>query len=94
MTMNSATLSNLPQYRDPLTASFATGAKGSINTDDQTFNTSDILAPQPPTHWYGAVWLSWPQWLAVALLFGLTLRVDRDPPPNIAAGPLAWSPPS
>ncbi|HUB27455.1 MAG TPA: hypothetical protein VL992_18660, partial [Tepidisphaeraceae bacterium] len=43
--------------------------RGVTHTDDETFNTSDVIAPMPSRQVYGQVWLTWPQWVELAILF-------------------------
>jgi hypothetical protein len=64
-----AVLVNLPPHTTIHYRIVATSDRGITRTNDETFNTADTLAPMPSRQTYGAVWLAWPQWAGIAILF-------------------------
>ena len=88
----SATLTNLPaktliHYRLVARNDQSSGkddeGRGTVRTDDATFNTDPTVStPNPPMRIYGDVWLEWPQWLGVGIIFITMLVSLRILPPE------------
>jgi hypothetical protein len=87
----SATLTNLPpkaliHYRlvarnDQSTSKDDEG-RGTTRTQDETFSTDpNVASPTPSMRTYGDVWLEWPQWVGVGVIFVAMMVSLRILPP-------------
>jgi hypothetical protein len=79
----------------------ARNSRGTTYTRDETFNTSDALTPLPSRIEYGQVWLSWPLYVGIAILFlAMTISIRYLPPEHrgwaagLAAACFIWFDPS
>ncbi|MGA2231129.1 MAG: hypothetical protein ABSH22_09555 [Tepidisphaeraceae bacterium] len=96
-----ATLRDLPPATTIHYRASARNDRGVTNTADETFNTSNGLAPMPSRLDYGAAWLDWTQWLRIGVIFLMMLASIRYLPPahrgwacGLVAGLLIWFDPA
>ncbi|MGA2231130.1 MAG: hypothetical protein ABSH22_09560 [Tepidisphaeraceae bacterium] len=96
-----AIIGNLPPNETIHYRITASNSIGVTRTDDFSFNTSNALTPWPSKEVYGAVWLSWTQWVGIIVLFTVMASSLWFMPPihrgwacGLVAALLLWFDPS